>query len=117
MNVSSWLWNWLDAPPQQPSSDFFDHAAKLSLRKLEDRQVLSVSAVFSAGLLNIDLTGGDDVSLQAISGDVWESINGGAYQQLDGNSGMAGITSWQYTVRHVDTMLKSKPNVWWRANA
>ena len=93
MNVSSWLWCWLDAPPPQPSTDLFDHSAKLSLRKLEDRQVLSVTPFFDVmtGDLSIDLTGGDDVSLKAIGGEVWQSTDGGmSYQQLDGDSVAVG---------------------------
>ncbi|MBS0206523.1 MAG: hypothetical protein JSS49_26845, partial [Planctomycetes bacterium] len=56
MQISKWLWNWLESrrhrhPPQTP----LDHAARLTLRKLEERQVLSVSAVFSAGVLSVGI--------------------------------------------------------------
>ena len=95
MNVSSWLWSWLDAPPLEPSSlDGFDHAAKLSLRKLEDRQVLSVTTMFPGGVLDILLAddgSSDDVSLIATGGVVQLSVDGGmTYQNVDGNDAMIG---------------------------
>ncbi|MEK6262706.1 MAG: hypothetical protein AABP62_29260, partial [Planctomycetota bacterium] len=92
MNVSSWLWDWLDIRRDvQPSQDPLDHAAKLSLRKLEDRQVLSVTSVFTAGLLDIDLSSGDDITLQVIGGTVQESINGGAFHDIDADNNLSGI--------------------------
>ena len=56
MNVYSRFWNWLKSHRTGPSPAVpFDHSARLSLRKLEDRQVLSVSAVLVG--LDVNFTG------------------------------------------------------------
>lgn len=58
MNVYSRFWNWLQSHRTGQSPPVpFDHSAKLSLRKLEDRQVLSVSAVLAG--LDVTFTGDD----------------------------------------------------------
>ena len=58
MNVYSRFWNWLKSRRTGQSPPVpFDHSAKLTLRKLEDRQVLSVSAV----LVGLDVTFTGDV--------------------------------------------------------
>ncbi|MCX7410650.1 MAG: autotransporter-associated beta strand repeat-containing protein, partial [Planctomycetales bacterium] len=102
MNVSSWLWSWLDAPPPQPSTDLFDHSAKLSLRKLEDRQVLSVSAMFSGGgvldLLIDNSMLGDSGHVDDSTNDVNLSIDGSGHVVVNGihhiyvDDGMGGTT-------------------------
>src|SRR5687768_9305020 len=92
MNVSSWLWSWLDARRAEPSDDAIDHAARLSLRKLEDRQVLSVTPVFNVGtgLLDIDVDAGDNVTI-TVDGSGNVLINGST---LDIDPG-AGVTNLQ----------------------
>ena len=54
MSFSMWFREWIGArPPRVAASGVFNHAARLSVRKLEDRRVLSVSAAFSGGVLDI----------------------------------------------------------------
>ena len=101
MNVSSWLWNWLDARRDaQPSQDPLDHAAKLSLRKLEDRQVLSVSSVFSAGVLDVDLTATDDVAITVNASH--EVLVNGVLVDSDNNSGNGTQTLLASQVTSID---------------
>ena len=85
MNVYSRFWNWLQArhagPIPQPSHP---HAVKLSLRKLEDRQVLSVSAV----LVGLDVTfTGDDGGVSADSLVFTIDVNGKLQHNLGGTNG------------------------------
>ena len=106
MNVSSWLWNWLDAPSSQPPSlDAFDHAAKLSLRKLEDRQVLSVTSIFAAGLLDIDVDAGDSVVISVDTTDAsHEVLVNGAYVDIDNDNsnGIQALLANQVTSIDID---------------
>ena len=85
MNVYSRFWIWLKShrTGQSPSVPF-DHSARLSLRKLEDRQVLSVSAV----LVGLDVTftgdsGGDSADSLVFSID----NNGYLAHNLGGTNG------------------------------
>ena len=80
MDVSSWLWNWLDARRDaQPSQDPLDHAAKLSLRKLEDRQVLSVS------VLPIGMDGVLDIHVTDVNQVVTVSVDSSGHVIVDGS--------------------------------
>jgi len=78
MQISTWLWNWLESRQQRrPPVTPLDHVARLSLRKLEERQVLSVSAVFNAGVLDVSIDNTDSthsVTVSVDNGDVL--ING-----------------------------------------
>ena len=84
MQISTWLWNWLDSRRHRRSPETpLDHAARLTLRKLEERQVLSVTPTFivPTGTLDIDVDGiaGDSnvtVTVDGATGDVL--VNGNA---------------------------------------
>ena len=85
MHVYSRFWSWLTnrqaglgSQPPHP------HSAKLSLRKLEDRQVLSVSAV----LVGLDVTfTGDDGGVSADSLVFTIDANGNLQHNLGGTNG------------------------------
>ena len=65
MQSSRWFRNWLELwQPERSTLTPFDFAATLSSMRLEDRRVLSVSSVLSAGILQISLnSAGDTASL------------------------------------------------------
>ena len=69
MNVSSWLRNWLDARRAEQSDQALDHAARLSLRKLEDRQVLSVGGSVVTDVVTFTGDGANDSLVISVDGD------------------------------------------------
>ena len=57
MQVMATFWNWLDMRRQrQRALTPLDHAARLSLRKFEERQVLSVTAGVVQGVVDVHVT-------------------------------------------------------------
>src|SRR4051794_30177213 len=92
MQISKWLWSWLEMRqqgrvPQTP----LDYAAKLRLRRLEERQVLNVTAVFdaTAGVLNVTADAGDTVTVTVDSTTHEVSINGNTVTIDDSSTHLA----------------------------
>ncbi|WP_010585260.1 beta strand repeat-containing protein, partial [Schlesneria paludicola] len=84
MSFSMWFREWIGARPVRSGRlRSFDHAATLSVRKLEDRRVLSVSAGFSGGVLDIaiDTTFTNPVHIDATD-DVAITVDSGTHQVL-----------------------------------
>eukprot|EP00475_Leptophrys_vorax_P017227 TRINITY_DN23855_c0_g1_i4.p1 TRINITY_DN23855_c0_g1~~TRINITY_DN23855_c0_g1_i4.p1 ORF type:complete len:217 (-),score=4.55 TRINITY_DN23855_c0_g1_i4:88-738(-) len=69
MQISKWLWGWLEMRQQRRAPQTpLDYAARLSLRRLEERQVLSVSAaIVTGGVLDVQVTGTDTVTVSVDS--------------------------------------------------
>ncbi len=110
MNVSSWFRNWLKARrADQPAPIALNHSARLSLRKLEDRQVLSVSASFLGGVLDVAIDGGTDSNPQPVDGSNNVSITVDAFNQVlingvlvDSNNDLFGVQSlFAMSVSHI----------------
>ena len=101
MNVSSWFRNWRNARrADQSSSVALNHSARLSLRKLEDRQVLSVSASFLGGVLDVAIDSGTDSNPQTVDGTDDVLITVDAFNQVlingvlvDSDNGLLGVQS------------------------
>ncbi|MDB5341692.1 MAG: hypothetical protein JWP89_69 [Schlesneria sp.] len=79
MQISNWLWSWLEMrqhrrAPQSP----LDYAARLTLRKLEERQVLNVTAVFdaTAGALTVTADANDHVTVSVDTTTHEVTVNG-----------------------------------------
>jgi hypothetical protein len=79
MQISNWLWSWLEMrqhsrAPQTP----LDYAARLTLRKLEERQVLNVTAVFdaTAGALSVTADANDHVTVSVDTTTHEVTVNG-----------------------------------------
>ena len=78
MNISAWFRNWLNARRAgRPPLTRLNHAARLSLRKLEDRQVLSVSASILGGVLDVHVADANQV--------VTLSVDSGGHLVIDGS--------------------------------
>ena len=101
MNISAWLKDWLSARrATRPHLPRLDHAARLSLRKFEDRQVLSVSASFLGGVLDVAIDGGTDSNPQHVDNTSNVLITVDALNHVlingvlvDSNNGLLGVQS------------------------
>jgi len=56
LQVLATFWNWIDVRRERQLSVSIDRSARLSLRKFEERQVLSVAAAVVHGVLDIHVT-------------------------------------------------------------
>lgn len=83
MQVMATFWNWLDTRRQrQRAATPFDHAARLSLRRFEERQVLSVTAGVVQGVLDVHVTDANQTVTLSTDGHGNLVVNG----TLDGQS-------------------------------
>ncbi|HEY4261310.1 MAG TPA: DUF4129 domain-containing protein, partial [Schlesneria sp.] len=92
MQISNWLWSWLEMrqcrrAPQTP----LDYAARLSLRKLEERQVLNVTAVFdaTAGALTVTADANDHVTVSVDTTTHEVTVNGNTVTIEDSQTHLA----------------------------
>ncbi len=84
MSISNWFQNWLTARKAEQRAAAPDHSVRLFVRCLEDRQVLSVSAV----LVGTDVTFlGDDGGVSADSIVFTVDIDGNLEHNLGGTNG------------------------------
>lgn len=84
MSISNWFQNWLKARRAEQRAAAPDHSARLFVRRLEDRQVLSVSSI----LVGTDVTfTGDDGGVSADSIIFSVDIDGNLEHNLGGTNG------------------------------
>lgn len=84
MSISTWFSNWLASRKAEQRAAAPDHSARLFVRRLEDRQVLSVSSI----LVGTDVTfTGDDGGVSADSIIFSVDIDGNLEHNLGGTNG------------------------------